>query len=135
MTHVFNGAKWQSLASIPLALDNFEHMSICLLLERNFYQKISRYLTWVCHLGLRLFNLISGSCSICFQANLNIISSILVSINDSPFPLNRWATCFNLLLMIYFIVPSFSLGNTRLVSSTKWWKIDLEDTHYRSLMY
>ena len=48
---------------------------------------------------------------------------------------NHWTKCFNSLLMIDFIVPSFLTGNIRLVSSANWWMIDFDNTNCMSLKY
>ena len=91
--------------------------------------KIHKYLTWVCNLSLELLTLAKGSRGSCFKDDLNMMSSVLVSVNGSLLPLNHWTKCFNLLLMTDSLVPSFLLENIRLVLSAKLWMIDLENAH------
>ena len=97
--------------------------------------KIPKYLTWLCISSLHLLRLISNSRGSCFQGDLTMTSSVLVSFNESLLPPNHWIKCINSLLTTDSIVPSFLLENIRLVLSAKWWMIDLKNTHCRSLMY
>ena len=62
----------------------------------------------------------SGSRGKCFQGDLNMMSSVLVSFKDSLLLCSHWAKSFNSCLTPDSIVPSFLAGNKRLVSSAKW---------------
>ena len=97
--------------------------------------KITKYLTWVCNLSLQLLSLISYSRGSCFEDDLNMISSVLVSVNESLLPLNHWTLCFNSLLMTDSVVPSFLVEHIRLALFVKLWMIGFENAHCRSLMY
>ena len=69
--------------------------------------KIPKYLTRGYNLSLQLLSRIPGSSSSCFQRVLYMITSVLVSFNESLLPLKHWTKCFNSLLMTDSIVPSF----------------------------
>ena len=64
-----------------------------------------------------------------------MVNSVLISFNESLFPLNHWTKCFNSVLMIDSVVRSFLRGNIRLESPAEWYRIDFENRHCRSLMY
>ena len=88
------------MESTPLVLLDFEHkMSICLFQERILSMKIHKFLTLVCNFSLQLLSLISCLCSSCFQVELNMINSVLVSFIESLLLLNHLTKCFNSLLV------------------------------------
>ena len=61
-----------------------------------------------------------GSPGKCFQRALNMMGSVLVSLQDKLLFPNHWTKSFNSLLMTDLIVQSSLAGIKKLVSPTKW---------------
>ena len=61
----------------------------------------------------------SGSHGKCFQGDLNMMSSVLVSFKDNLLLRNHWTKSFISWLMTDSIVPSFLARNKTLVSYAK----------------
>ena len=64
--------------------------------------------------------ILCGSRGKCFQGDLNVMSSVLLSFKDNLLLRNHWTKTFNSWLITDSVVPSFSAGNKRLVSFAKW---------------
>ena len=101
-------------------------MFVCLFQERTSSIKIPKYSTWICSLSLQLLSLISSLLATCFNGDPNMISLFLASFIENLVSLKHWTKCFNSLMIIDSLVPSFLTGNIRLGSSTKWWMLALK---------